>query len=144
MTGTGTDAFFEGDFSAGGPGDGADRFNFAPQNYLLTPQERTNIFTQGTYDVTDNVRMSVEASFNNRLSSRLLAPTPLFIGCCGFGSSLIGVAGDNIYNPFGPLPASSWGLGRRMIEAGPRLFIQNVDSYRFGLGFEGSFEVGDR
>jgi outer membrane receptor protein involved in Fe transport len=114
----GTGAFFEGDFSFGAPGDGGDRFNFAPDNYLLTPQERTNVFTQATYEVTDDVRMSVEASFNNRISSQLLAPTPLFIGCCGFGSSLIGVAADNIYNPFGALPASSWGLGRRMVEAG--------------------------
>ena len=138
----GTGAFINGDFSFGAPGDGADRFNFAPSNYMLTPQERTNIFTQGTYDVTDDVRMSVEASFNNRLSSRLLAPTPLFIGL--FGNSVIGVAADNIYNPFGELPGSSWGVGRRMIEAGPRVFADDVDSYRFSLGFEGSFEVAER
>jgi len=144
--GLGADAFRPGDFSAGSPGDGADRFNFAPDNYLLTPQERTNIFTQATYDVTDNVRMTVEAIFNNRKSNQLLAPTPLFVGLFGSGlAATTSVAADNIYNPFGQtFNASSWLLGRRMIEAGNRIFFQEVDSYRFGLGFEGSFEVGDR
>ncbi|MEM9300880.1 MAG: TonB-dependent receptor [Pseudomonadota bacterium] len=139
-------AFREGDFSSGSPGDGDDRFNFAPDNYLLTPQERTNIFTQGTYDVTDDIRMTVEATYNNRESDQLLAPTPLFLG--QFGSNLaanVGVGANNPFNPFGfELAASSWLLGRRLIEAGPRNFNQEVDSYRFGLGLEGSFEAFDR
>lgn len=144
--GIGAAAFRPGDFSTGAPGDGADRFNFAPDNYLLTPQERTNIFTQGKYDVTDEVRLSVEATFNNRKSNQQLAPVPLFLGLFGFGlASGIGVAADNIYNPFGQeLLASSWLLGRRMTEAGPRASFQDIDSYRFGLGFEGSFELLDR
>ncbi|MEM9302396.1 MAG: TonB-dependent receptor plug domain-containing protein, partial [Pseudomonadota bacterium] len=139
-------AFRPGDFSAGAPGDGADRFNFAPDNYLLTPQNRTNIFTQGTYDVTDDIRMTVEATYNNRESDTLLAPTPLFLGL--FGSNLaaeVGVGANNPFNPFGvELAASSWLLGRRLIEAGPRNFTEEVDSYRFGFGLEGSFEAFDR
>ncbi|MDX1570594.1 MAG: TonB-dependent receptor plug domain-containing protein, partial [Xanthomonadales bacterium] len=139
-------AFRPGDYSFGAPGDGDDRFNFAPDNYLLTPQTRTNFFTQGTYDVTDDVRMAVEASYNRRESDQLLAPTPLFLGL--FGSNLaanVGVGAQNPFNPFGvDLLASSWLLGRRMIENGPRVFNQDVDSYRFGLGFEGSFELWDR
>ena len=57
----GAAAFRPADVSSSAPGSGLDRFNFAPDNYLLTPQERTNIFTQGTYDVTDDVRLSAEA-----------------------------------------------------------------------------------
>ncbi len=144
--GLGAAAFRPADFSFGSPGSGADRFNFAPQNYLLTPQTRTNIFTQGTYDVTDDVRLSVEATFNNRKSDQLLAPTPLFLGL--FGNNLaanIGVSADNAFNPFGiDLQPSSWLLGRRLIEAGPRIFRQDNDAYRFGVGLEGSFEAFDR
>lgn len=144
--GIGAAAFRPGDYSFGAPGSGADRFNFAPQNYLLTPQTRTNIFTQASYDVTDNVRLRVEASFNNRKSDQLLAPTPLFLGL--FGNNLaanINVAADAAFNPFGvELLASSWLLGRRLIEAGPRIFRQDNDSYRFGAGLEGSFEAFDR
>ena len=142
----GAAAFRPGDFSSGGPGAGADRFNFAPDNYLLTPQERTNIFTQGSYDVTDDIRLSVEATYNNRSSNQLLAPTPLFLGL--FGSNLaanVGVGAQNPFNPFGvDLNASSWLLGRRLVEAGPRIFNQEIDSYRFSTGLEGSFEAMDR
>ena len=142
----GAAAFRPADYSFGAPGDGADRFNFAPDNYLLTPQERTNIFTQGTYDVTDDIRLSAEASYNNRSSNQLLAPTPLFLGLVGSNlAANVGVGANNPFNPFGvELAASSWLLGRRLIEAGPRIFNQEVDSYRFSVGLEGSFEAFDR
>ena len=144
--GLGAAAFREGDFSSGAPGDGADRYNFAPQNYMLTPQERTSIFTQGTYDLTDDIRLSVEAAYNNRESTQLLAPTPLFLGLLGSNLAAdVGVSAQNPFNVFGiDLNPSSWLLGRRLLEAGPRLFNQDVDSYRFGLGLEGSFQVFDR
>lgn len=146
--GLGAAAFRPGDFSFGSPGSGADRFNFAPDNYLLTPQTRTNVFTQATYDVTEDVRLSVEASFNNRKSDQLLAPTPLFLGCCGFGSNLganVPIAADSRFNPFGvALDPSSYIVGRRMVEAGPRIFQNDVDSYRFAVALEGSFQISDR
>lgn len=148
VQGQGLSCFRAGDFSFGAPGAGADRFNFAPDNYLLTPQERTNIFTQGRYDLTDNVSVSMEAAYTNRRSEQLLAPTPLFLGLFGSGPAAgIGVGALNTQRFTGTafaLPASSWLLGRRMVEAGPRLFQQNVDSYRFAMGFDGSFEAGNR
>ncbi len=146
--GLGAAAFRPADFSFGAPGTGADRFNFAPDNFLLTPQERTNIFTQGRYDITDDVRLSVEASFNNRKSEQLLAPTPLFLGCCGFGSNLaanVPISAGNSFNPFGiDFDPSSYILGRRLVEAGPRINTQDVDSYRFALALEGAFQLGER
>ncbi|GJM10475.1 MAG: TonB-dependent receptor [Lysobacteraceae bacterium] len=142
----GLDCFRIGDFSFGAPGSGADRFNFAPDNYLLTPQQRSNIFTQGRYQLTEHVAMSLEASYNNRQSAQQLAPSNLFLGLFGSGPAAnIGVGALNPYNPTGQaLPASSWLLGRRLVEAGPRTFSQDVDTYRFGLGLDGQFEVADR
>ncbi|MDX1570132.1 MAG: TonB-dependent receptor [Xanthomonadales bacterium] len=144
--GLGAAAFRPGDFSLGVPGGGLDRFNFAPDNYLLTPQERFSISTVSTYEITDAVRMSVEANYTSRESDQLLAPTPLGLGF--FGSNLassIGIGANNPFNPFGvALRASSFLLGRRLVEAGPRRNFQEVDNYRFGLGFEGSFEALDR
>jgi len=143
----GAAAFRPGDFSRGAPGDGADRFNFAPDNYLLTPQDRTNIFTQGTYDLTDDIRITAEASFNNRSSNQLLAPTPLFLGLFSAGTFAgeIGIGADNPFNPFGiDFNGSSYVLGRRLVEAGPRIFNQEVESYRFGVGVQGSFQAWDR
>ncbi len=141
--GQGAAGFRNSDILSANP---VDAFNFAPDNYLLAPLERTNVFTQGTYDVTDDIRMTVEASFNQRSSDQLLAPTPLFLGAFAAPfASTIGVSADNPFNPFGQdLAASSWFLGRRLIEADNRFFSQEVDSYRFGAGLEGSFELADR
>ena len=146
VTALGASAFRAGDFSFGAPGDGGDRFNFAPDNYLLTPYERTNVYVQGRYDITDDITLSIEGTYNQRKSDQLLAPTPLFLGLFGSGFAAgIGVDAENPFNPFGiDLPASSWLLGRRMVEAGPRQFFQDVDNWRFGAGLEGSFQIADR
>ncbi len=123
------------------------RFNYAPDNWLTTPQERTSIYVQGKYQLTDNISMSTEAMFNRRESNQLLAPQPLFFGFflgARPGVDIIDIGGQNPYNPFGvDIPGSSIGLvGRRMIEAGNRIFSQQVDTYHYGLGFDGFIDVG--
>jgi iron complex outermembrane receptor protein len=82
----------------------ADKFNFAPLNYLVTPNERTSLFTQAHYDLADNLTFSTMAIYNNRVSQQQLAPSPLFLG--GGGTSFsngqaISVSKNNPYNPFG-------------------------------------------
>ena len=54
-------------------------YNYQPENYLYTPQERTNIFITGNYELIDGVNGFMELSYINRKSDQLLAPTPLFI-----------------------------------------------------------------
>jgi len=92
----------------------------------LIPLERTNIFTPGTYDVTDDIRMTVEATFNNRDSNQLLAPTPLTLGAfASLFASTIGVSADTPFNPFEQdFAASSWFIDRRLLEADNRFFSQ--------------------
>ncbi len=128
------------------------RFNYAPDNYLVTPQERTSIFVQGKYQISDNVSVNTEALFNRRESASFLAPTPLFIGA--WGGDGIGIGAQNPYNPFGvALPAADpydpslpdeglVFLGRRMVEQGNRKFRSRVDTYHYGLGFEGYIDAG--
>ncbi|MBF39730.1 TonB-dependent receptor plug domain-containing protein [Idiomarina sp. UBA4520] len=134
------------------PWEGSDAFNFAPMNYLLTPQERTNFYGQGTYNIDNNLRVRAETFFGNRQSSQLLAPTPLFLGPGGGDSETVIEAG----NPFNPFdydlsaqsefgdPGHLFLLGRRMVEAGPRIFNQDVDHYQFSTGIEGDFEAMGR
>ncbi len=81
-----------------------DRFNYAPLNYLVTPNERTSMFVQAHYDLADNLTFSTTAIYNNRVSQQQLAPSPLFLG--GGGTSLsngqaISISKQNPYNPFG-------------------------------------------
>lgn len=143
-----------------------DAYNYAPVNYLLTPSERTGLFAQFTHDFENGVHASSEVLYNNRKSAQQLAQTPF-----GFGDALgippfnLGyVAADNPYNPTNSAspyyipgttaqdigladPAAGLvGLGavlRRLVEYGPRLFQQNVDTYRIGGGFDGQLPVVD-
>ncbi|WOI36560.1 TonB-dependent receptor [Alteromonas sp. CI.11.F.A3] len=132
------------------------RFNFAPFNYLSTPQERTNIYSQARYELTDNLSVNVTGFYGNRKSEQALAPTPLFIGTA-FGDSGFTLSADNPYNPYGvdistdqsvldadPNAREMFLFGRRMMEAGFRSFKQNVDQFQFNGGFDGVLEFADR
>ncbi|MCW8107680.1 TonB-dependent receptor [Alteromonas ponticola] len=128
------------------------RFNFAPFNYLSTPQERTNIYGQARYELTDNISVNTTAFYGNRKSEQALAPTPLFFGSA-FGDTGFVISKDNRFNPtdqdlstdipFGE-PGNLFLVGRRMFEAGYRSFKQNVDQFQFNGGFEGVLEFADR
>lgn len=132
------------------PWTGASAFNFAPFNFLSTPQERTNMFVKADYELSDNLRVIVNGFYNNRKSAQALAPTPLFIGTSQ-GSEGFVLHANNPFNPTGvtlstdtPGENELYLLGRRMMEAGYRQFNQNVDQFQFNGGFEGSFDLGDR
>lgn len=127
----------------------ADRFNYQPFNHLVTPNERVSIFGKAEYDVTDNVMLRVITSFNNRKSQGRAAPVPLFFGPDG-GSTpyMVNVVwpADHPYNPFGiDLDSSNISFfGRRPVEAGPRIFNQDVDTWYVSGGFDGAFELAGR
>lgn len=125
-----------------------DAYNFAPDNFLLTPSERTNMFVSANYDITDNVSFFTEAVYNNRQSSQLLAATPLFLGEFG-GTPEMNVEADHPFNPFGidlgtSIGGSPFLIGRRFLEGNNRIFSQNVHTYSFTGGFEGSFDLAGR
>ncbi len=124
----------------------ADRFNFAPYNLLLTPSERTGFFGQFDYKIADNVHWYAKAVYNTRKSVNQAAPEPIFLGqafCFLIDRCYnVGVDATNPYNPFGfTLDPSSpdFGLGRRPVEGGPRIFSQKVDTRYFASGLTGEF-----
>jgi len=141
----------------------ADRFNFAPLNLLLTPSQRKSIWTGITYDINDDVQMYAKGLFNNRTSVNQAAPEPIFVGpYAGTGglADNINVSKLNPYNPFGidlcsvpEAPTSTVCPGgpnfvqnfgwftRRPIEAGPRIFDQDVDTWYFSGGLKGTLHL---
>ncbi len=85
-----------------------DGFNFAPDNYLATPQERTAVYAQARYNITDNIRFSTTAMINERRSSQQLAAIPFTLGPI-FGNTVT-VSPQNFFNPFGvgsPAPSTA-------------------------------------
>ena len=121
----------------------ADRFNFAPFNYILTPSERIGAFATWSQEMTNTLEFRFSLTYANRRSANQAAPLPLFLGQdAGNGTILDDTIVDvnQIYNPFGfELNSTTYSLiTRRMIEAGPRHFEQEVETWdgRFTLAGE--------
>ncbi|MGH8084086.1 MAG: TonB-dependent receptor [Lysobacter sp.] len=119
-----------------------DGYNFAKDNYLRTPQERTSLYVQGRFDITDNISFKTDALYNERLSAQRLAGFP--VGEGAYLSGAQGLSGDSYYNPTkGTANQRDVSYSRRLVEA-PRLYEQDVKTWHFYGGFEGFFDIGDR
>ena len=141
-------------------------YNYAPVNYIQTPYERTNLFAEGHFDLTDTIRFSAEVRGNLRQSEQKLAPLPFTGGdprhegvflnpTSGVATPYTGYSENSYYlqravdaynaaNPaatpleYEPLVDPR----RRMIET-DRRFEQDVQQYQFVAGLEGSFNELD-
>jgi iron complex outermembrane receptor protein len=128
-----------------------DPFNFAPFNLLLTPSKRKGLFGQGRFDFSESVSGYMRILYNQRESLNQAAPEPIDLGPgagTAFGANIF-IPANQPYNPFGiDLRGSGPGanvitIRRRPLEGGPRRFFQDVDTWYFGAGLEGTFEFGD-
>jgi outer membrane receptor protein involved in Fe transport len=143
------------------PHDGRT-YNYAPVNYLQTPYERTNVFAQGDFEITDSIRFNAEFRGNQRTSAQQLAPLPFTGGdpmyngfyddpASGETVAFTGVSQDNYYlrravDTYNTANGTSLvyepvvNPRRRMIETNRR-FEQVVTQYQWSAGLEG--EIGD-
>ena len=150
----------------------ADRFNFAPFQYILTPNERYGGWASAKAELTDTINLRVRGLYNRRNSENKAAFEPLFIGPDagnGAGSlfDTLSIDATNPFNPFGvnggpgspgvtlescvnPDGTPKGGgcvanysfIGRRLIEAGQRDFHQKVTTYSATATLDGKFGMG--
>lgn len=141
------------------PHDGRN-YNYAPVNYLQTPYKRTNVFMEGHFDITDNIRFNSEFRGTYRESAQELAPTPYFsLNDPGYQGQWNGVGYNGIseqnYYLRQAVDRFNANLGegetalfyepardvrRRMFEQ-PRRFTQEIVQFQFVAGLEGT--IGD-
>lgn len=124
----------------------ASRFNFQPFNYVLTPSERLSLYGQVVQDLPHGMELRLRASYVERQSANQAAPLPLFVGPdAGNGNLLdtVVIAADNPYNPFGfDLGAGTLVfVGRRLVEAGPRHYEQDVDTFNLTATLSGAAQL---
>ena len=143
------------------PFTAADRFNFAPFNYILTPSERYGGWISVKQELTPDINLRLKGIYNRRNSQNQAAFEPLFIGPDagnGAGSlfDTLSFAADNPYNPFGVRLESGRNpdgtlngqqqtysfVARRLVEAGQRTFNQKVDTYSATATLDGKFGLG--
>jgi outer membrane receptor protein involved in Fe transport len=73
-----------------------DAYNYQAVNLILTPQERTNAFFLGNYQMTDDTNAFIEYYHNKTSSNFAIAALPFDAR----GDAVV-ISADNYYNPFG-------------------------------------------
>ena len=129
-----------GDFR---PFTNADRYNFAPVNYLLQPIERFNVYGQGSLRLTDRINANVMATYVKRDSNQQLAEVPLSMNTNGSSGPQWAFAptAGNVFNPFAEDFRS---YGFRALAIGPRKPYYDSDNTAVTLSLDGSFDLGGR
>jgi len=149
-----------------GTGTGPNGFNRQYYRTLAVPVQRYNFAAVGHYDVTDNITMFFEGTYNKTRSSRIIEPFALASdGTTGVYPSsgkmpienyIIAPNGTTTIavNPIVPTEILNLandsdgdglrdiGFSRRMTEFGPRSGQTTRDFLRFVVGFEGT--LGDK
>lgn len=115
-------------------------YNFEPDNILVLPMERWNLFTRVNYEVNKYFKPYVQASYTNYNALQELAPTP------AGGSTGWNVAADN---PFispslrsvlevRPDPNAPFGFSKRFNDLGGRTGYNTHDVWQIVLGASGA------
>jgi outer membrane receptor protein involved in Fe transport len=127
-------------FNSGGPND--DHYNYAPVNYLETPQERGSLFSKVDYHITDTVDAYGSFLYNRTRSGFQFASLPL-----DATSDNIVIAANNVYNPFGVAFGGVDGVNPdakyRLLGLGPRFSDSTSTTAEGNFGFKGAlFDTG--
>ena len=74
----------------------ADSYNYQAVNLVQTPQERTNAFFLGNYQITDDVNAFIQVFHNKTSANFAIAALPFDANSDG-----VNISAQNYYNPFG-------------------------------------------
>jgi iron complex outermembrane recepter protein len=124
-------------------------YNYSPVNYIQTPYERYNFFTESSFDLNPSVRFYSTLRANFRESSQELAPLPLttesdpaypiFFN----GQVFNGISADNYYlaqavAAAGLIQEPVLEVRRRIVET-TRRTENEITQFQAIFGFEGTF-----
>jgi outer membrane receptor protein involved in Fe transport len=140
-------------------------FNYLPTEGLVSGLDRTQVNFTAHYDLAPNITATLEAFYTDRQSHELLNPEPLGAGTPTpqFPSAFLVPAflADGSLNPANPTtaaygsangiagynPAALFGAGNvntpvalstRRFEDGPRIYNDDINTYRLRAGLEGT------
>ncbi len=122
-----------------------DRYNFAPVNYLATPQTRRTLDAFLTYNINESAQAYVETYYIQNRQNLNLAPTPATNLVLPVTNPLLtqsarDLLATRVVNPASPLPTGPNApaiFRRRMVEFGPRLNVAKFDLTQIVAGAKG-------
>jgi len=117
----------------------ADKYNYASVNLIQTPQERTSLFVNGTYNLGEHVTAYMDAYHNKTTSGFQLAPA---LYGTAYGAM---ISKDSYYNPFGQdfVPGGN-DFRVRLVSAGNRSANYGTSTDQVHAGLKGDFTILDQ
>ena len=127
---------FINNFDLTGASGPTDRYNFAPVNYLQTPQKRLSLTALSHYEITPAINIFLDATYVNSRVDLQLAPTPatnIFVNPTSpvLSPSALALAASR------PDPLAPLTFRRRMAEVGPRIQSFDFNTIQINTGING-------
>lgn len=123
--------------------DPGDRFNYAPDNYLQTPLTRYTAGIMANYELDSGYEIYLESSFARNEAASELAPVPAFdFAAVNTDNPVLTPETRQLFiDNYEVQPGLSViGVGRRLVEVGPRIIEAERDYWRTVIGVRG--EIG--
>ncbi|WOH39362.1 TonB-dependent receptor [Thalassotalea fonticola] len=117
-------------------------YDYTTSSYAQTPNELYSLFTSFNKEIASDTELSIDAMYTRRESDQQMAPQPANI-------DLDRDQLDDKYNDqFDKVdedgnPIETLNYRRRMVDAGPRIYGQETDTYRFSAALKGYLDNDD-
>ncbi|HCP98750.1 MAG TPA: TonB-dependent receptor, partial [Pseudoalteromonas sp.] len=143
---------FYGYLNPNGPGfreDDGYRYNYAPVNHFLRPNERFTLGTFIDYEINETFRPYLEFSFMHNRTAGQIAESGTFYNeeiLFDYNNPLLSDAQkqqlQGLFNQDGTDQFVAY-IGKRNVEGGPRASVMTNSSFRVVLGMEGELQGWD-
>jgi len=112
-------------------------YDFSTSSYAQTPNELVSLFGSFNTEIDTDTQLNLDLMYTRRDSNQQMAPQPANIDLDA--SKLDEKYTDQFKDADGNTP-DELNYRRRMVDAGPRIYEQATDTYRFSLGLEGMLD----
>ncbi len=121
----------------GGFKERTEGYDYTTSSYAQTPSKLYSFFTSFNKEIASDTEFSLDAMYTYRDSEQQMAPQPANLDLDR--SELDDEWNDQFDDSYG----DTLNYRRRMVEAGPRIYAQETDTYRISAGLKGYLDNDD-
>lgn len=121
----------------GGFKERTEGYDYTTSSYAQTPNKLYSFFSSFNKEIATDTELSIDAMYTYRDSEQQMAPQPANID---LDRSQLN---DEWDNQFDDSYGDTLNYRRRMVEAGPRIYAQETDTYRISAGLKGYLDNDD-
>ncbi|GAA4891845.1 TonB-dependent receptor [Ferrimonas pelagia] len=123
-------------------------YDFTKDSYFQTPSKRYSLFANTSLELTDNIQFNGDVIYTNRDSKQQMASQPANedLKVCPAGTTgldCVSLTNDMLAAGIEANEDGIVNYRRRMVEVGPRIYEQDVETLRASAGFSGYLEFGN-